>query len=913
MQLTIEQAVEAHKAGRLEEAEALYRAILKDQPKHPDASHNLGLLVGSLNNSAAALPLLRTAIEANPKQAQYWVSYIDALIKDNQSETARLVLEKGMEMGLSGEKIDALGRQLTPRSDEPESDKVQSPTFTQQRKKFSAKKEKKKNAHSPQRSAGHAAGPSQYEVNALLAQYQSGQYAAAEKLAVAMTQKYPNHQLGWKALGAVFRTSGRLPDAVVACQKAVALVPNDVEAHSNLGTTLQDLGRLEEAEASYRQAITLKPDLAEAQYNLGNTLNDLGRLEEAEASYRQAITLKPDYAEAQYNLGNTLRDLGRLEEAEASFRHAITLKPDLAEAHSDLGNTLKDLGRLEDAEASYRQAITLKPVYAEAHYNLGITLRDLGRLEEAEASYSHAIALKPDFEAAYCNLGVTLQDLGRLEEAEASFRHAITLKPDLAEAHSDLGKTLQDLDRLEEAEVSYRHAITLKPDYAAAHYNLGVTLTDLGQLEDAEASYRHAITLKPDLAEAHSNLVFMLMSAGRVNSSVKDAHQHCANDRVIALHKFERWDCEKQPRRLRVGFVSGDFSNHPVGYFLESVLDKLDQSKVELFAYTTKNKTDSLTDRIKPYFSFWKTVVGISDQKAASTIQNDGVHVLIDLSGHTRGNRLSVFAYRPAPVQVTWLGYFGTTGITEIDYILGDPNVTPIKESNHFTEKIWQLPESYLCFTPPEFDLEVNPLPAKSTGVITFGCFNNHSKITDQVIAVWAKILHAVPHSQLFLKGKTLSAPTQRVQFEASFARHGITSNRLILEGGSTRSDLLACYRRVDVALDPFPYPGGTTSVESLWMGVPVLTLRGTHFLSHVGETIAINAGLPDWIAFDTEDYVVRAVALASDYEKLAKLRMGLRQQVLASPLFDSTRFARNFEAAIWAMWQKSNESNITS
>ena len=742
MQLTIEQAVEAHKAGKLEEAEAIYRAILKEQPKHPDANHNLGVLAISVNKIAAALPLLRTALEANPNQGQYWLSYIDALIKDNQPETARVVLEQGKKMGLSGEQVDALSQRLASRSEEPESDKAQSLTFTQQRKKFSAKKEKKKNVSSSQRSPGHAGGPSQGEVNDLLTQYQSGQYEVAEKLAISMTQRHPNHQFAWKVLGAVLGTSGRLHDAVVANQKAVALAPNDVEAHSNLGTTLKDLGRLEEAEANYRQAITLKPDYAQA--------------------------------------------------------------------HSNLGTTLKDLGRLEEAEASYRQAITLKPDYAEAHSNLGVAIQDLGRLEEAEASY------------------------------------------------------------------------------------------------------RQAITLKPDLAEAHSNLVFLLASAGKVNSSVKAAHQHSANASLIASHKFERWKCVKQPRRLRVAFVSGDFSNHPVGYFLESVLDKLDQSKVELVAYTTQNKTDSLTDRIKPYFSFWKTLVGISDQKAASTIQNDGVHVLIDLSGHTRGNRLSVFAYRPAPVQVTWLGYFGTTGITEIDYILGDPNVTPIKESNHFTEKIWQLPESYLCFTPPEFDLEVNLLPAKSTGVITFGCFNKPSKVTDDVIAVWAKILHAVPHSQLFLKGKTLSAPTQRVHIEARFACHGITSNRLILEGESSRSDLLACYCRVDVALDPFPYPGGTTSVESLWMGVPVLTLRGSHFLSHVGETIAINAGLPDWIAFDTEDYVVRAVALASDYEKLAKLRMGLRQQVLASPLFDSTRFARNLEAAIWAMWQKSNESNIT-
>ena len=323
----IEQAIEAHKAGKLEEAEALYRAILKDQPKHPDANHNLGVLAVSVNNSVDALPLLRTALEANPKQGQYWVSYVDALIKDNQPKTARVVLEKGKEMGLSGEKVDELSQRLVLLNEESEVDKIQSPTFTQQREKFSAKKEKKKNASPSQGSMGQTSSPSQAEVNALLTQYQSGQYAAAEKLGTAITQKYPNHQFGWKVLGAVSRASGRTADAVVANQKVVALLPNDVEAHSNLGVTLNDLGRLEEAETSYRQAISLKPDFAEAHSNLGNTLKDLGRLEEAETSYRQAIALKPDFAESHYGLGNALKELGRIGEAFNSVVASIRIKP----------------------------------------------------------------------------------------------------------------------------------------------------------------------------------------------------------------------------------------------------------------------------------------------------------------------------------------------------------------------------------------------------------------------------------------------------------------------------------------------------------------------------------------------------------------------------------------------------------
>ncbi len=361
MPTTLEQAVEAHKAGKLEQAEALYRAILKDQPRHPAANHNLGVLASSVNKSADALLLLRTALEANPKQGSYWISYIDALIKDHQLETARLVLEQGKEMGLSGEQVDALSQQLALQSDEPESYKAQSPTFTQQRKKYSAMKEKKKNASSSQRNPVHASGPSQAEVNILLAQYESGHYVVAEKLAAAMTQKYPSHQFGWKVLGEALLQLSRLSEALTASQKAVALVPNDSIAHSNLGNLLNTLGRSEEAEASCRKAVELDPGLEEAHTNLGNALMHMGRLENAEESYKKAIAINPNLLSANYNLGLVLKKVGKLDEAVASYGRAIALKPNFASVHSDLGITLRDLGRLEDAEARYRQAITLKP------------------------------------------------------------------------------------------------------------------------------------------------------------------------------------------------------------------------------------------------------------------------------------------------------------------------------------------------------------------------------------------------------------------------------------------------------------------------------------------------------------------------------------------------------------------------
>jgi len=395
MELTIEQVLQqgiaAHKEGKLQDAERLYRAILQSQPSHPDANHNLGLLAVSVNKAEAALPLFKNALEANPRIEQFWLSYIDALIKEKQFDNAKEILEQGKKEGVDAGKLNSLKAQIVPI---------------------------------PQTENANSASPSQKQLDSLLEDYQNGRFNEAEKLAVSLTQEFPKHQFGWKVLGAVLGQTDRKSEAVDANQKAVQLFPQDAVAHSNLGVTLKALGRLDEAEASYTQAIALKPDYAEAHSNLGNMLRELSRFEEAEASLRQAIALKPGYTEAHSNLGITLQELGRLAEAEASLRQAIALKPDYAEVHSNLGNTLIELSRLEEAEASLRQAIALKPGYAEAHNSLGVALQELGRLDEAEASYTQAIALKPDYSDAYLNLCELLERRNKLDEVLLVIKNA---------------------------------------------------------------------------------------------------------------------------------------------------------------------------------------------------------------------------------------------------------------------------------------------------------------------------------------------------------------------------------------------------------------------------------------------------------------------------------------------------------
>ena len=435
MELTIDQAlrqgVAAHKGGKLQDAERLYRAILQAQPNHPDANHNLGVLAVSVGKLLEAIPLFKLAVEANPQIEQFWWSYIDALIKVERFDDAKRVLGEVEGSGVSSKKLEFLRQQIQAASPENKKSTRQGLTVSEKRKKLAGKKNRKK-----RKAHGDASGaaPSQDQINRLARAYHADRLAEAEEIALSLSQKFPRHPFGWKVLGVLLKKTGRLNESLLPMQKSAELSPHDAETHGNLGATLQKLGRLDEAESSYRQAIALKPDYAEAHSNLALTLQELGRLDDAEASYRQAIVLKPDFAEARNNFGNTLKELGRLDEAEASYSQAITLKPDYAEAYSNLGVTLQELGRLDEAEANFRRAIALKPDHSEAHNNLGNTLKELGRLNEAEVSYGTAIALKPDYVEACISLGTTLQKLKRLGEAEQIYKQAVLLQPDAGSA-----------------------------------------------------------------------------------------------------------------------------------------------------------------------------------------------------------------------------------------------------------------------------------------------------------------------------------------------------------------------------------------------------------------------------------------------------------------------------------------------
>ena len=637
------------------------------------------------------------------------------------------------------------------------------------------------------------------------------------------------------------------------------------------------------------------------------------RYAETENRTRALLGQYPDFGFGWKLLGRTLQMQGK--DALPAFRRAAELMPGEADAHFNLGTALKNAGLPADAAISYRRALTIKPDFVLAYFNLGIVQKDLGQFGEAAASYRRIVEIKPDFAEAHSNLGNALKELGHLDNAVASYRRAVALKPDFAEAHNNLGIALKELGQLDAALVSNRRALEIEPNFAGAHFESGNVMLGLAQHDNAVTSYRRALEIKPDLTMAHSNLLFALnYTVHTPEYCLEEARQFGRTVAKKVAARFSAWQCVARSGPLRVGLVSGDLRNHPVGFFLEGLLAHIDPARIELVAYPTLREQDGLTARIRPYFSAWKPLFGLSDEAAARLIHADGVHVLLDLSGHTVHNRLPVFAWKPAPVQVSWLGYWSTTGVAEMDYLLADKVGVPEAQRRNFSETVWYMPDTRLCFTAPGLDLPVATLPALQNGYVTFGCFQRLDKAGDEMLMACGKILTALPDAILRWQCKQLGDTTVAAQFAERLQRHGIDPARVSLHGWASREAYLAAHAEVDVMLDTFPYPGGTTTCEALWMGVPTLTLAGETLLSRQGASLLTAAGLENWVALNVADYVDKAVAVAGDLPKLADLRATLRKQVSVSPLFDAPRFARNFEDALWGMWQaRAQGDSLTS
>ncbi|MEP6670073.1 MAG: tetratricopeptide repeat protein [Chthoniobacter sp.] len=770
-----------------------------------------------------------------------------------------------------------------------------------------------------------------------LQHHQAGRLAEAEVLYRQVLAVQPGHAEALHFLGVAAHQGGRHDFAVEMIRQAIVRDPSNAVAHSNLATVCLATGRAEEAMVQSRRAIEIRPDFADAHYNWGAALAELGRLEEARAAYRRALEIKPDHALAWNNLGNVLRQLGQCEEAIASYRAALRLDPGHADADNNLGIVLAEQGQFDEAIAAYRRALQRKPKSGATYHNLGNALNAAGQFQEAIAAYRRAIQFCPDRLETYLSLGVALGRQGQLDEAIAALRHARRGRPDYFEACYELGQVLVMNGQLEEAIASYRRAMELRPDVPQGYFSLGNALHRQRRLDDAAAAYAHALALAPNYAEASYRLAEVWRDQGRgeeAAEAVRRVHELAPDDPVIhsdlilllqvcpALDEAaiaaerRRWNerfgvpwqrlalphrNDPNPeRRLRVGYVSPDFRDHVLGRNLLPLFREHDRAQQEIICYSGVRKPDDLTEEFRRCAAQWCDAADLSDEALADRIRQDGVDILVDLTLHAAGNRLPVFARRPAPVQVSFAGYPASTGLGAIEHRISDRYLDGNKdagESDHLS-----FIDSFWCYDPCGVELMVNKLPAQETGTVTFGSLNDFCKINEPVLKLWARVLEKVKDSRLLL---LTYAGSHRQRTLDVLAREGIAAHRIAFVEPRPRREYLEFYHRVDIVLDPFPYNGHTTSLDALWIGVPVVSLAGERAISRAGLSQLSNLGLPELIAQSEDDYVAIATQLAGDLPRLAELRATLRGRMEASVLMDAPRFARRIEAAYRAIWQR--------
>jgi predicted O-linked N-acetylglucosamine transferase (SPINDLY family) len=768
----------------------------------------------------------------------------------------------------------------------------------------------------------------------------AGEYHAAIASYQQALALQPEFAEAHSNLGGALQALGQLKQAADSYRRALAVRPDYAVAHFNLGNTLLALGDAAGAAQSYRRTAELAPHDAGVHYSLGQALDAAAQHHDAAAAFRRALELHPAYLEALTGLANSLLAAGDLEQASVHYQQALALQPDSAEAHFRAGLSLQmqeqyvlalaplaraveldphsiqacawlahtqhAAGHAALAAETYRAALALNPDDAALHNQLGIALHDSGDSEAALDAYRQALALQPDLAQAHGNIGVAQHALQRYDAACASYRQALAIDPQFAVAHVNLGISLRSMHKLEEAAEQFRLARDMRPDYLDAHINLCAALSELGELAMAVDACYAALAVNPDYMLVHSNLLFCLSHLATTDPDdlYREHLRFASQFETPFLDQWQQHDNARDPQRvLRVGFVSGDFNRHAVANFVIPIFEHLCRSpRLSLYAYYVNSQHDEATARVRACMANWRQADQLSDEQLAQQIRDDGIDVLIDLSGHTDKNRLMTFARKPAPLQATWIGYPGTTGLKAIDYFLTDRHLMPAEFASQYSEQFAYLPAS-APFLPSAEAPPVNPLPALNNGHITFGSFNRPNKLSREVIALWAKLLHAVPGSRLLLGAMPLSGDHD--VFIEWFAGEGIGLERLSFAPRGPMKDYLALHHQVDICLDTFPYTGGTTTLHGLWMGVPMLTLAGATMPGRVSAAVLEHLQLDAMIAHDSADFVQKGVYLANALPLLSTLRASMRELLARSALGQPGVIAVGLEGALRAMWQR--------
>jgi predicted O-linked N-acetylglucosamine transferase (SPINDLY family) len=718
--------------------------------------------------------------------------------------------------------------------------------------------------------------------------------------AAAADPAEPRHHMG---LGSVLQALRRYAEAAAAYRRVLQADPHCADAHFALGVSLQSLEDHDGAIDAYESAVRGRPDFADAWNNLGNCRRLRGRGSLAAAAYAQALALRPDHADAMSNLGTLLQEMGRLEDAVALLQSAVDHQPSSASYAVNLGIALCRQRKFAAAEAMLSGVLDRNGDHAEAAFNLGIARHGLGQLRQAADHYRHAIALRPDYADAMTNLGNIHKEQGEFSAAEAAYESALRAQPQCIAALNNLGCLLRSGGRLEDAEAVLRRGLQLQPDHPALLDNLGSVLKDAGELDQAIDCFRHAVRVDPDNAATHSNLVYALSF-------------QCAQGRVLfeaACRWNERFAAPLRPatrnhpndrsphRRLRIGYVSPDFREHCQTLFTIPLLSRHDHAAFDIHCYSSVERADDRTRCIAGYADVWRDVRLLDDESLACAIRGDGIDILVDLTMHMAKGRPLLFARKPAPIQIAWLAYPGTTGMGAMDYRFTDPRLDPDGGGDHYSERSIRLDDSFWCYDPLTDQPPVNPLPAIGRGFVTFGCLNNPCKVTDATLRLWSGVMRMVEDSRLRL----LAPPGRsRPRLLQRLAAHGIAADRVSFVPYQIRAEYLRAYHDIDIGLDTFPYNGHTTSLDSLWMGVPTVSRVGETCVGRGGSSQLFHLNLSELAAGTDAEFIAAGVALARDLPRLADLRQRLRARLERSPLMDAERFAQTIEAAYRRVWK---------
>ena len=678
---------------------------------------------------------------------------------------------------------------------------------------------------------------------------------------------------------------------------------------------LQKEGRFDAARTICEEIIREQGEHADTLHLMGLIAYQTGSAEQAAELIGRATVLDPSNALFHYHCGLAFQTARRFEAAIDSYDNAIAIAPNNVDALLNRGNALAALKQFEPALLSYNEAAALRPNSAVIYYNVGQVLLQLKEFALAAGSFSKAIELEPNYAEAHDRLGFALQKMKRLSDAEQSCRRAIALKPSSAEARYNLGTILASLERKIEAADCYREALALKPELVDAHNNLGAVLLALGATAEACDSFRTLLAANPAHEEAHSNLIYVL-------------DLMASSDVALLQTERKRW-CEKfcppqdetpffnkpdADRRIRVGYVSADFKMHSAVTAFGAMLTQFNPAEFEVFAYSNlASDGDLVTNMIRDSVTHWRTIAAMSDDDVVAQIRNDGIDILVDLSGHSRGHRLQVFAKKPAPIQISAWGFNTGTGLNAIDVLFGDVIGIPQEERQFYAERVRYLPSTFSAYFPLALP-EVNPLPALQGPKLVFGSFNRLCKLSDETLRVWARVLAAVPESMLMIKFVELDDDRQRERVLAAFSAAGVDRQRMILAGGTSWRDHMAAYNRVDVCLDPFPHTGGVTTLEALMMGIPVVTLKWPTLVGRLSASFLTTIGLTDWIAETPDQYVEIAVNKARDLSALNELRQSLRQKLSNSIIGDTKAYAAVVEKEyrhLWREWCAEQKSRV--